>query len=340
MSKTKLQIKRTSVTGRLPNTSDPANTSYIDAGELAINLTDEKVFSSNGTLVFEVGANLTNLTVSSNASLKAIVANGNIGTNNQVLVSNGTGIYWSSVAGGGDTLTEVEWYPANSTLTINTTATSISQTFNYANSSTPGLISLVDSTSNTAANIAASANSVKVAFDAAGNAYSNATSFAANADNISSGTLNTARLPATVNVATAINVGSNVNITVDKINVGNSSINSFLSSSSLIISGNKIQSLTYVSSNTNSQSFDSFSAAAFRSAQYNVQLTSGTDYHVINLSLVHDGTDVYLAQYGEIFDNVSLATFDANIISSNVELLFVPANAVTTVKAIVTLIST
>jgi hypothetical protein len=53
---TKFQIKRTSVAGRTPNTSNQANSSYIAAGELAVNLTDKKLYSSNGTYHFEIGA--------------------------------------------------------------------------------------------------------------------------------------------------------------------------------------------------------------------------------------------------------------------------------------------
>jgi hypothetical protein len=67
----------------------------------------------------------------------------------------------------------------------------------------------------------------------AGNAYTNATAFAANADNISSGTLNTSRLPATANVSTAINVGANVNVNTSTISVGNSTVNTQITSSSL-----------------------------------------------------------------------------------------------------------
>lgn len=48
----KFQLKRTSVAGRA------ANTSLIDVGELAINVTDQKLYSSNGTIVFEIGANV------------------------------------------------------------------------------------------------------------------------------------------------------------------------------------------------------------------------------------------------------------------------------------------
>ena len=59
----RFQIKRTTTTGLLPNVSNVANTSYIAAGELAINLTDRKLLSSNGSATFEVGANLASISV-------------------------------------------------------------------------------------------------------------------------------------------------------------------------------------------------------------------------------------------------------------------------------------
>ncbi len=73
------------------------------------------------------------------------------------------------------------------------------------------------------------ANAVSVAStdatNKAGNAYSNAVAytntFASNASNITSGTLDTARLPATANISSAINVGANVNLTTANVSVGN-----------------------------------------------------------------------------------------------------------------------
>jgi hypothetical protein len=97
----KLQIKRTSVSGRTPNTTNSGNTHFIDTGELALNLADGKLFSSNGTIHFEIGANLSSVSVSGNATLNAIIANGSIGTAGQVLKSNGSSIYWSTGDGGG-----------------------------------------------------------------------------------------------------------------------------------------------------------------------------------------------------------------------------------------------
>lgn len=93
MANNKIQFKRTTISGRTPNTTNSANTSYIDAGEFAVNLTDQKIYSSNGTVSFEVGANLASLRVGS------IVANGATGTSGQALVSNGSAVFWSNNPG-------------------------------------------------------------------------------------------------------------------------------------------------------------------------------------------------------------------------------------------------
>jgi hypothetical protein len=73
----KFQTKRTSVSGRLPNTTNSSNTSYIDTGEIAINIPDGKAFSSNGSVLFEIGANLTNLAVANNITANTLTLNAN-----------------------------------------------------------------------------------------------------------------------------------------------------------------------------------------------------------------------------------------------------------------------
>ena len=55
----KLQIKRTSVSGRTPNTTNSGNTHYIDTGEFALNMADGILYSSNGSAVIEIGSNTT-----------------------------------------------------------------------------------------------------------------------------------------------------------------------------------------------------------------------------------------------------------------------------------------
>lgn len=96
MANSVFQIKRTSVSGRAAN-----STTLPNPGELAINMADQIMYSTNGTTIFEIGANNTNLRVTGNATIKAIVANGSLGTADQVLTTNGTVIYWKTPAAGG-----------------------------------------------------------------------------------------------------------------------------------------------------------------------------------------------------------------------------------------------
>jgi hypothetical protein len=65
-----VKIKRSSVQGKAPTTSD------IQTGELALNTRDGKLFSTDGSSVFEVGANLSSLSVSSNNGIKFYESDG------------------------------------------------------------------------------------------------------------------------------------------------------------------------------------------------------------------------------------------------------------------------
>lgn len=68
-----IKLKRSSTAGVVPTTSD------IEAGELALNVKDEKLYSSNGTGVFQVftggtkAVSVTTATVGSLASSDAVV---------------------------------------------------------------------------------------------------------------------------------------------------------------------------------------------------------------------------------------------------------------------------
>lgn len=93
-----IQTFRTSVAGRQPNTTTTGNLQYIAAGQLALNMPDQILYTSNGTSLIYVGANQVNLSVGN-----TITVNGSIGTSGQVLTTNGAsgGLYWSTVTGGG-----------------------------------------------------------------------------------------------------------------------------------------------------------------------------------------------------------------------------------------------
>ena len=112
-------------------------------------------------------------------------------------------------------------------------------------------------------------------------------------------------------------------------------VSSITSNTGITVGSSSIVGLTsntYTTSSTSEVSVDAFSASTYRSAKYFVQMTSSTSYHVIELILTHDGTTVYIAQYGEIYSGSSLGTFNATITGGILNLLFTPANSVTTVK--------
>lgn len=122
----KFQLKRTTVSGRTANTTDSGNTSFIDKGELAVNLADRKVFSSDSAnALFEVGSNLSSLSVGS------IVANGSLGTSGQVLTTNSSGVYWAT-AGGGVNADQVTYtYTIAANTTVISGADDATQTLSY-----------------------------------------------------------------------------------------------------------------------------------------------------------------------------------------------------------------
>jgi hypothetical protein len=95
-----------------------------------------------------------------------------------------------------------------------------------------------------------------------------------------------------------------------------------------------ITSTAFTTSSTSQVTVDSFATTTYRSAHYFAQMTSGSSYHIIEMNVLHDGTNPLLDQYGEIFTGSSLGSFDVSISTGNFNLLFTPTNAATTVKLV------
>jgi len=139
MANNLIQIKRTSVSGRAANT-----TTLTNPGELALNMTDGIMYSTNGSTVFEVGANLTSIAVGNSTSRfvanttrvaigtsQGLLANGSIGTNGQVLTSNGTTVYWASGSSGVNAQQAVYTYTLAANATVIQGADDSAQTLSY-----------------------------------------------------------------------------------------------------------------------------------------------------------------------------------------------------------------
>ena len=111
-----VKIKRSSVLGKRPTTSE------ITGGELALNTRDGKLFSSDGSSVFEVGANVHSLSVGTGG---ISFANGSMmmpssdGSADQVLKTDGSGsLSWTdqSASSAVDLLSPFPFYRSNGDL--------------------------------------------------------------------------------------------------------------------------------------------------------------------------------------------------------------------------------
>ena len=78
---------------------------------------------------------------------------------------------------------------------------------------------------------------------------------------------------------------------------------------------------------TSATTIASHAAATYRTVKYLVQCTQGTDYHSTEVNLIHDGTTVYITEYGSLWDNAALGTFDATISGGNILLQITAGSA-------------
>lgn len=316
MANNRIQVKRTSVSGRTANVTNSGNSQYIAAGELALNMPDGILYTSNGSSLIEVGANNTKQNISTNnltvGNTLYVVANGNVGIGNttpahkmriqgdisfsgglhanggfgtpgQVLTTNSTGVYWSTVMGGGN-----------------------AASFSLVNDQFTGNGSVNTYTLSVAATTTSAIVAINGVLQEPTEAYSISGTTLTFTENIANGASIDVRIPKLVNDA-------------------------FLGYS------NSLNTST-----TAEQIVDAFSTAEFRSATYFAQVTDNTNnnYHVQNITLVHNGSSVFMSEFGAVYSNgSSLATFDASITSNTLSLTVTPVVANSSIKVIRTAVT-
>ena len=96
-----------------------------------------------------------------------------------------------------------------------------------------------------------------------------------------------------------------------------------------------VKSSSTTVTSTSQTAIDTFPAATYRSVKYQVQITRGTEYHITEIYIVHDGTSSYGTEYATIKTGSQLATFDSDINSGNVRLLATPSSSSSTVFKVV-----
>jgi hypothetical protein len=79
---------------------------------------------------------------------------------------------------------------------------------------------------------------------------------------------------------------------------------------------------------------DVFPTTELASAKYFVQANSGSTYHTTEIVLVQEGTNIWMTEYGSIQTGAPLGTFNADIDSGNVRLLFNATQSINTIRAV------
>ena len=96
-----------------------------------------------------------------------------------------------------------------------------------------------------------------------------------------------------------------------------------------------VKSSSTTVTSTSQTAIDTFPAATYRSAKYQVQITRGSEYHITEVYLVHDGTSSYGTEYATIKTGFQLETLDSDISDGFVRLLATPSSSSSTVFKVV-----
>jgi len=301
--------------------------------------------------------NLNSTTITNVSSrLDSAYNQANTGTTHAVSAYNKANTDVTSVSATGGTYGNSITIPSV-TLLANGRVTAIgTNTVRSGTTSQTGVVQLTDSISSTSTTTAATPNSVKTAYDLA-NSKLNSSGGTISGNLVVTGNLSIQGDTSYLDVATIKvedknielgNVATPTNITADGGGItllgttnktftwANSSgywvSNVGIEAPSIKLASAYETSNTFTTSSTIPVVVDSFDVASYRSAKYFIQLTSGSSYHVLELNVVHDGTTVYISQFGDVKTGASLGTFDASISTGILNLLFTATNATTTVK--------
>lgn len=127
-------------------------------------------------------------------------------------------------------------------------------------------------------------------------------------------------------IAGPLLVGTVTDNGVDKVQVGGSfavSGASNLNGTTTINNNVALYSSYGTVLSTSTTVIDSFSTVLYRSAKYQIQISDGTNYETLELFIIHDGVNVYMTSYGNVFTSLaSLGYFDASMATNSISLTY------------------
>ena len=96
---------------------------------------------------------------------------------------------------------------------------------------------------------------------------------------------------------------------------------------STTVTGSATSTLTTVSQTS---IHSALSASTYRFVEYTIQATEGTNFQCTKILALHDNTTAYHTEYGTVYNNTSVASFDIDISGGNLRLLATGSSASTT----------
>lgn len=162
--------------------------------------------------------------------------------------------------------------------------------------------------------------------------------------NVKTATLN-ANIVSNSVVISGVNVLSHANAAFNKANSSIQNTGGTINGNLTVNGELKLSDVQYFSNTvaitTNTQEIvDTFTASSWRTAKYTVQISeAATNYHSTDILLIHDGAVVHKVEYAVVTTTGELGTFDADINTGSVRLLFTATSATNkTLKVVRTLI--
>ena len=108
-----------------------------------------------------------------------------------------------------------------------------------------------------------------------------------------------------------------------------------VSATNLELIAGDIQSGVLTTTSTDAATVMSISSSTYRSANYQVQVTEGTNYNMTTINVIHDGTTTYMTEYGTINQPTGIATFSTDIDGGSLKLLGYPKSTNSTTFKVV-----
>ena len=102
--------------------------------------------------------------------------------------------------------------------------------------------------------------------------------------------------------------------------------------SKLSMENGLVQSATVTTTATGAATLVSLTASSYRSVDYQIQVVKGSSYNTSLVKVVHDGTNTYMTEYGNVNQpSVGVVTFSTDINSGDLRLLGYPDSSDSTV---------